>query len=70
MDGALQVVDAEIGALEQQQAELLRQLGLVQQQISAAQTKRVSPTCNPLCLHDPLPEDDLTRVNLWKTFNH
>ena len=56
MDGALQAVDAEISALEGQQAELLRQLGLVQQHISAAQAKRVrspreSLTCVVVLLH-------------------
>lgn len=41
MESALQVVDQEIGGLEQQQAELLRQLKHVQEQISAARAKRV-----------------------------
>ncbi len=41
MESALQVVDQEIGGLEEQQAELLRQLKLVQEQISAAKAKRV-----------------------------
>lgn len=40
MESALQVVDQEIGGLEEQQAELLRQLKLVQEQISAARAKR------------------------------
>jgi len=40
----LQVVDQEIGGLEEQQAELLRQLKLVQEQISAARAKRVGLT--------------------------
>ena len=46
MEGAMQVVDQEIGGLEEQQAELLRQLKLIQEQISAAKAKRVrySPT--------------------------
>ena len=42
MGGALQVVDQEIVALEEHKAELLRQLSVVQQQISTAQAKRVS----------------------------
>lgn len=42
MGSALQSVDHQIGALEGQQTELLRQLALVQQQIGAAQAKRVS----------------------------
>lgn len=41
MESALQVVDEEMGGLEEQQAELLRQLKLVQEQISAARAKRV-----------------------------
>ena len=41
MESALQVVDQEIGGLEEQQAELLRQLKLVQEQISAARARRV-----------------------------
>lgn len=41
MEGAMQVVDQEIGGLEEQQAELLRQLKLIQEQISAAKAKRV-----------------------------
>ena len=41
MESALQVVDQEIGGLEEQQAELLRQLKLVQEHISAARAKRV-----------------------------
>jgi hypothetical protein len=44
MESALQVVDQEIGGLEEQQAELLRQLKLVQEQISAARAKRVGLT--------------------------
>ena len=41
MEGAMQVVHQEIGGLEEQQAELLRQLKLVQDQIAAAKAKRV-----------------------------
>ncbi len=44
MESALQVVDHEIGGLEEQQTELLRQLKLVQEQISAARAKRVGPS--------------------------
>ncbi|KAL0050998.1 hypothetical protein WJX82_000304 [Trebouxia sp. C0006] len=40
MESALQVVDQEIGGLEEQQAELMRQLKLVQEQISATRAKR------------------------------
>jgi len=58
MESALQVVDQEIGGLEEQQAELLRQLKLVQEHISAARAKRVGPSLTlymlslslPLCL--------------------
>jgi len=54
----LQVVDQEIGGLEEQQAELLRQLKLVQEHISAARAKRVGLSLTlymlflslPLCL--------------------
>ena len=35
-------VDGEIAALEEQQAELLRQLKLVQDQISAAKARKVA----------------------------
>ena len=41
MEGAMHVVDKEIGVLEEQQADLLRQLAIVQQQISAAKAERV-----------------------------
>lgn len=41
MDTGLQEVDQDIQALEEQKAELLRQLSLVQQQICTAQAKRV-----------------------------
>ena len=41
MKGAMHVVDEEVGGLEEQQAELLRQLADVQQQITAAKAKRV-----------------------------
>ena len=37
----MHVVDEEVGGLEGQQAELLRQLAAVQQQIAAAKAKRV-----------------------------
>ena len=47
----MQVVDAEIGGLQQQQAELLRQLAAVEQNIAAAKAKRVS---NALALVLPL----------------
>ena len=58
MESALQVVDQEIGGLEEQQAELLRQLKLVQEHISAARAKRVGLSLTlyklflslPLCL--------------------
>lgn len=52
MKAAMHVVDDEVGGLEEQQAELLRQLAGVQQQITAAKAKRVwlcgtvsVPTC-------------------------
>ena len=41
MKVALHVVDEEVGGLEEQQTELLRQLAGVQQQITAAKAKRV-----------------------------
>lgn len=41
MEGAMHVIDSEIGVLEEQQADLLRQLAIVQQQIGAAKAKRV-----------------------------
>lgn len=44
MSSALQEVAQEIGGLETHKAELLRQLSLVQQDISAAQARQVHPT--------------------------
>ena len=41
MKSAMHVVDEEVGGLEEQQAELLRQLAAVQQHIAAAKAKRV-----------------------------
>ena len=41
MEEAVHEVDGEIAALEEQQAELLRQLKLVQDQISAAKARKV-----------------------------
>lgn len=50
MSSALQEVAQEIGGLETQKAELLRQLSLVQQDISAAQAKQVHLTIQFLFL--------------------
>lgn len=41
MKAAMHVVDEDVGGLEEQQAELLRQLADVQQQITAAKANRV-----------------------------
>lgn len=41
MKSAIHVVHEEVGGLEDQQAELLRQLATVQQQIAAAKAKKV-----------------------------
>ena len=48
----MRVVDQEIVVLEDQQAELLRQLAIVQQQIAAAQAKRVSLEAQPSAAYD------------------
>ena len=47
MEGALQVVDQEIGGLEERQADLLRQLKLIQEQSCAAKAKRVQYRLTP-----------------------
>lgn len=41
MKSAVHIVDEEVGGLEDQQAELLRQLAAIQQQIAAAKAKKV-----------------------------
>ena len=52
MESAMHVVDEEVGGLEEQQAELLRQLAAVQQQIAAAKAKRVGcTTCSQNILY-------------------
>ena len=64
MGDAMEVVDAEIAGLDEQQAELLRQLKLVQHQISAAKAKKVPALVNTAVI--TVSTETLTTIVLSK----